>query len=82
MTTIAIAESCPDEPAPRPAIGMRDILRAYLSRRAERRLHARLARMPAHLIRDMGFDPELVCGAAVGTWDQGIPGLSPYRRAR
>lgn len=82
MTTIAITECCPDEPVRRPAIRVKDILRAYLRRRAERRLYARLARMPAHLVRDMGFDPDLVCAAAVGTWDQGIPGLGPDRRAR
>ena len=82
MTTIAFTGCCQDEPAPLPAIRVEDILRAYLHRRAERRLHARLARMPAHLVRDMGFDPELVRDAAVGTWDQGIPGPSPDRRAR
>jgi uncharacterized protein YjiS (DUF1127 family) len=35
-----------------------------------------LARLPDHLIRDMGFDPDEVRGTISGVWDVGLLGRS------
>jgi hypothetical protein len=82
MAMIAITDTGCERPTLRLTVTLPGILWVYLRRRRERRLLARLSRLSDRLIRDAGFDPELVRGAAVGTWDRGIPGLSQDRRAR
>ncbi len=69
MTTIAITDRCWERPTLRLTVTIPGILWVYLRRRRERRLFARLSRLPAHLIRDMGFDPDAVHEMALGTWD-------------
>ncbi|WP_444728897.1 hypothetical protein [Neoaquamicrobium sediminum] len=38
----------------------------------------KLSRLPVHVIRDMGFDPESVYAALDGSWDEVDP-ARPYR---
>ncbi|HEV7253098.1 MAG TPA: MFS transporter [Mesorhizobium sp.] len=49
-------------------------LRAMQRHRAKRRMMVRLSRLDPHLIRDIGFDPELVYAALDGSWDEVDPG--------
>lgn len=44
--------------------------RGAWQRIAERRLLVRLSRLDPHVMRDMGFDPELIAEALEGTWDE------------
>ena len=74
MTTIAFPDVHRERPTLRLAIRMPDILWAYLRRRAERRLFQRLSRLPPHVIRDAGFEPDAVYDAVQGTWDEVAPG--------
>lgn len=41
--------------------------------REERRTMVTLSRLPPHVIRDMGFDPELIYAALDGSWDEVDP---------
>lgn len=52
--------------------------RAMLVHREERRTIVKLSRLPMHVIRDMGFDPESVYEALDGSWDEVDP-ANPYR---
>lgn len=53
--------------------------RAMLAHREERRMIVKVSRLPARIIRDMGFDPELVYEALDGSWDEVDPaGYRPY----
>lgn len=52
--------------------------RAMLAHREERRAVVKLSRLPVHVIRDMGFDPERVYEALDGSWDEVDP-ANPYR---
>ncbi len=52
--------------------------RAMLAHREERRTIVKLSRLPVHVIRDMGFDPESVYEALDGSWDEVDP-ANPYR---
>ena len=74
MTTIEIAELCADRPMPRLVFTVPDGLWAFVRRRAERRMYACLARLSPHLIRDAGFDPDVVHDAVAGSWDEVAPG--------
>lgn len=47
--------------------------RAMLAHREERRIIVEVSRLPVHVIRDMGFDPERVYEALDGTWDEVDP---------
>jgi hypothetical protein len=49
-----------------------------IARFEERRLIVRLSRLPAHIVRDMGFDPEKVADELARTWDD--PALRLRRR--
>ncbi|MGQ2901668.1 hypothetical protein [Neoaquamicrobium sediminum] len=51
---------------------------AMLAHREERRTIVKLSRLPVHVIRDMGFDPESVYAALDGSWDEVDP-ARPYR---
>ena len=43
------------------------------STRSAHRQLARLSRLPAHVVRDMGFDPDKVAAELEGTWDEVEP---------
>ena len=43
---------------------------AHLLRRKERRMMVDLSRLPPHLIRDMGFDPEQIYYELRGSWEE------------
>jgi uncharacterized protein YjiS (DUF1127 family) len=48
-----------------------------LDRRKERRALVRLSRLPPHLIRDVGLEPERVYKALDGSWDEVL--REPFR---
>ncbi len=77
MATIEIAEIYAQRPAFRLVITMPAVLWTYVRRRRRRQVLAQFARLPDHLIRDAGFDPDEVHEAVAGTWDIAHP-----RRAR
>jgi hypothetical protein len=41
-----------------------------IAHQKERHALARLSRLPAHVVRDMGFDPEKVAAELEGSWDE------------
>ncbi|MCW5697270.1 MAG: hypothetical protein KIS96_11140 [Bauldia sp.] len=43
--------------------------RAAAHRFEDRRTVSRLSRLDARLIRDMGFEPDMIYGAVEGSWD-------------
>jgi uncharacterized protein YjiS (DUF1127 family) len=47
-----------------------ELWRKFVRRRQEHRALVNLSRLPPHLIRDMGFDPERIYDALDGTWDE------------
>lgn len=49
----------------------------YRARKAERRALVRLSLMPAHRLRDMGYDPETLYYALKGTRDEVPPIRAP-----
>jgi uncharacterized protein YjiS (DUF1127 family) len=76
MTTMAIRDLCWEPPTLNLTVRLPRILWTYLRWREERRLLRHLARLPDHLIRDMGFDPDEVRGTISGVWDVGLLGRS------
>ncbi|PRD40890.1 hypothetical protein C5748_24380 [Phyllobacterium phragmitis] len=48
--------------------------RAMRRHRQERRALVALSRLPPHVIRDMGCDPEQIYAALDGSWDEVDPG--------
>ena len=73
MTTIDISAPF-GRATPRIALAVPSFIRTLIHRRRERRLFAILSRLPPHVIRDAGFDPEEVYGAVEGTWYEINPG--------
>jgi uncharacterized protein YjiS (DUF1127 family) len=73
MTTMDIGATF-GRPTPRIALAVPGFIRTLIRRRRERRLFALLSRLPPHLIRDVGFDPEEVYDAVEGTWYEINPG--------
>lgn len=56
--------------------------RAMRCYRNERQAIVALSRLDPRLIRDMGFDPEQVCEALDGTWDEVDPAISRWQLPR
>jgi uncharacterized protein YjiS (DUF1127 family) len=52
-----------------PFAALANFARSFADRRREHRLVARLSRLPDHVVRDMGFDPEKIARELSGTWD-------------
>jgi uncharacterized protein YjiS (DUF1127 family) len=46
---------------------------AFVERRRERHTIVALARLPRHVVRDMGLDPEQLYAALDGSWDEVDP---------
>jgi len=61
---------------------LRTAWRALRSRREERKTVVALSRLDRRLIRDAGFDPDLVYGALDGTWHEVAPGRFRHRLPR
>lgn len=78
MATIAINEMGWERPALSVTIRLPGIVWVLVRRWRERRLHVRLARLSDHLIRDAGFDPDVVRAAVAGPWDA-LPGRLRHR---
>jgi hypothetical protein len=68
MATIEIAELHPDRAAHRIVVKVPDLIWILFRRRAERRLYVCLSRLPPHIIRDAGFDPDDIHVAAADPW--------------
>lgn len=47
--------------------------RAFLEHRRKRRVLVAISRLPPHIIRDFGLDPERVYEALDGSWDEVDP---------
>jgi len=45
------------------------VVQGAINHHNQRRLVVRLSRLPNHVVRDMGFDPEKVIDALEGSWD-------------
>jgi hypothetical protein len=74
MAIIEFTDVCCGQPSLRVEVGLPRLIWSYLRRRAERRMWARVARLPEHLMRDAGFDPEQVYDAVPGRWEERHPG--------
>lgn len=79
MTTIEIAETCCEPPRPRLSVPVPQILSAFVGWRRRRRTFACLSRLPEHLMRDAGVDPDAVYDAVPGRWEEAHPGRSRIR---
>ena len=81
MTTIALTEMSRGRRMAHLTFTVPAFLWAFIRRRQERRLFARLSRLPPHLIRDAGFEPEAVYEAVRNSWDEVSPGrFHPFLR--
>ena len=72
MAAIDIHDAIRTETALRignPLTGLVLALRRAIKRGHERRQIVRLSRLPARIVRDMGFDPEKVAAELEGSWD-------------
>lgn len=47
--------------------------RAFIAHRRTRRTLVTLSRLPEHVVRDMGLEPEHIYAALGGTWDEVEP---------
>jgi uncharacterized protein YjiS (DUF1127 family) len=74
MAAIEIVGARFEQPIVRLVITWPRFVLAVIRRRQERRMLARLSRLPPHVIRDMGVDPERVYDAVEGTWGEVNPG--------
>ena len=52
-----------------PFVVLTNAVGSFVDRRREHRTIARLSRLPAHVVRDMGFDPEKIAAELQGSWD-------------
>lgn len=78
MTAIEMEAGRPERLTLNLTIAMPGFVSAFIRRRRQRRLYAELARLPDHIIRDIGFDPDEIHDAVQGTWDD----LNPLRHVR
>lgn len=74
MAFLEIAETCARRPSVRLVVAMPPVLATWVRWRRRRRLLRQLARLSDHLIRDAGFDPDVVRAEVAGTWDVALPG--------
>lgn len=84
MATLDIALRIPGERVRYDFVGaLQAAWSAFAERRRERRTLVAISRLPPHVIRDMGFDPERIYEALDGTWDEVDPsswrGLLPRK---
>ena len=72
MATIDIHDAIRTETAIRmgnPFAALASGVRRAIAHQHERREIVRLSRLPVHIVRDMGFDPEKIAAELEGTWD-------------
>lgn len=72
MATIDIHDTVRTETAVRignPFAALAAGFRNVIEQQKERHLIARLSRLPEHVVRDMGFDPDKVEAELTGPWD-------------
>ena len=72
MATIDIHDAVRTETAVRignPFAALATGVRRAVAHQKERHALARLSRLPAHVIRDMGFDPDKIAAELEGSWD-------------
>ncbi len=53
-----------------PITALASAFHGAVERQRERQAIVRLSRLPDHVVRDMGFDPDKVAAALAGTWDE------------
>jgi hypothetical protein len=56
-----------------PFAALASALQGAIEHQKERHSLARLSRLPDHVVRDMGFDPDKVAAELEGTWDEVEP---------
>lgn len=66
----ARADASRTRPSAPVGAALRSLWQSTVRRRLERRTLVKLSRLPPHVVRDMGFDPERIAEALEGSWDE------------
>ena len=52
-----------------PFVALANAVSSFIDHQRAHRQLARLSRLPAHVVRDMGFDPDKIAAELEGSWD-------------